>query len=137
MLMNLIPAPYRWLAWLVLAAAIAGFGAWGGHKATAAYYQPKVAKAEARATEFESAYGSLASVVQNQNDAINRLQAEGKAREEQAAKALAQARTAASANRDKAFAIMGLKLPSGADECSAARDEFDGELSLERGRWKK
>lgn len=136
MLTNLIPAPYRWVAWLVLAAIIAGVGAWGGHKATAAYYQPKVAKAEARAAEFESAYGSLARAVQNQNDAINRLQDEAKAREEQAAKALAQARAASSENRDKATAIMGLKLPAGADECRTARDEFDDELNFERGRLK-
>lgn len=132
MLMNLVPAPYRWLAWLALAVVIAGVGAWGGHKATAAYYQPKVAKAEARAAEFESAYGSLARAVQNQNDAINRLQADAKAREVQAAKALAQAGAAASANRAKASAIMGLKLPAGASECSAARDDFDAELRLER-----
>lgn len=136
MLMNLIPAPYRWLAWLALAVVIAGVGAWGGHKATAAYYQPKVAKAEARAAEFESAYGSLARAAQNQNDAINRLQDEAKAREEQAAKAIAQARAASSASRDKATAIMGLRLPAGADECSAARDEFDDELKFERGRLK-
>ena len=55
MLTKLIPAQYRWLAWLALAAIIAAAGAWGGHKATAAYYKPKVAKAEARAAEFESA----------------------------------------------------------------------------------
>lgn len=132
MLMNLIPAPYRWLAWLALAVVIAGVGAWGGHKATAAYYQPKVAKAEARSAEFESAYGSMARAVQNQNDAINRMQADAKAREAQAAKVLAQARAAASSNRDKASAIMGLRLPAGADECSTARDDFDAELRLER-----
>ncbi len=132
MLTNLIPAPYRWVAWLALAAVIAGIGAWGGHKATAAYYQPKVAKAEARAAEFESAYGSLARAAQNQNEAINRLQEEAKAREVQAAKVLARARAAASSNRSKAASIMGLKLPDGADECRAARDDFDAELRLER-----
>lgn len=134
MLTNLIPAPYRWVAWLVLAAAIAGIGAWGGHKATAAYYQPKVAKAEARAAEFESAYGSLARAAQNQNDAINRLQADAKAREKRAAQEVAQARAAAATSRDQATSIMGLKLPSGADECQAAREAFDDELRQERGK---
>lgn len=134
MLTNLIPAPYRWVAWLVLAAVIAGVGAWGGHKATAAYYQPKVAKAEARAAEFESAYGSLARAVQNQNDAINRLQEDAKAREERAAQEVAQARAAAATSRDQATSIMGLKLPAGADECQAAREAFDDELRQERGK---
>ena len=53
----------------------------GGHKATQAYYQPKIEKLEARAKaaedrakEFETAYNALAGATQRQNDAINKLQ---------------------------------------------------------------
>lgn len=134
MLKDLIPAPYRWLAWLAVALIIAAAGAWGGHKATAAYYRPKVAKAEARAAEFESAYSALALASRHQNEAIAQLQADAKEREEQAAKAVAQARASASAIRATATNIMGLKLPSGADECRAAREAFDEELRQERGK---
>lgn len=134
MLTKLIPAQYRWLAWLALAAIIAAAGAWGGHKATAAYYKPKVAKAEARAAEFESAYNSLALASQHQNEAINQLQADAKAREKRAAQEVAQARAAAATSRDQATAIMGLKLPAGADECREAREAFDEELRQERGK---
>lgn len=134
MLSNLIPAPYRWIAWGVAAVIIAAGGAWSGHKATAAYYKPKVAKAEARAAEFESAYGALALATQHQNEAINQLQADAKAREARAAKAVAQARATATTSRDQATAIMGIKLPAGADECQAARAAFDEELQQERGK---
>lgn len=134
MLTKLIPPQYRWLAWLALAAIIAAAGAWGGHKATAAYYKPKVAKAEARAAEFESAYNSLALASQHQNEAINQLQADAKAREKRAAQEVAQARAAAATSRDQATAIMGLKLPAGADECLEAREAFDEELRQERGK---
>lgn len=134
MLMNLIPAPYRWFAWLALAFAIAAAGAWGGHKTTAAYYQPKVAKAKAVAAEFEAAYNALARVSLRQTEAINQLQADAEAREKRAAQAVAQARAAAASHRDRATTIMGLKLPAGADECRAARDAFDAELRQERGK---
>ena len=134
MLTNMIPAQYRWLAWLALAAIIAVAGARGGHKATAAYYEPKVAKAEARAAEFESAYRSIALASQRQNEAINQLQADAKAREQRAAQELAKARAAAAASREQATAIMGLKLPAGADECREASEAFDDELREERGK---
>lgn len=132
--MKLIPVQYRWLAWLALAAIIAGAGAWGGHKATATYYKLKVAKADARAAEFELAYNSLALASQRQNEAINQLQDDAKAREKRAAKELAQARAAAIARRDQAASIMDLKLPAGADECLEAQAAFDEELRQERGR---
>lgn len=134
MLTKLIPAQYRWLAWLALAAIIAAAGAWGGHNATSAYYKPKVANAEARAAEFESAYNSLALASQHQNEAINQLQADAKVREKRAAQEVAQARAAAATSRDQATAIMGLKLPTGADECREAREAFDEELRQERGK---
>ncbi|AEV24635.1 hypothetical protein Dsui_0215 [Azospira oryzae PS] len=134
MLSNLIPAPYRWIAWGVAAVIIAAGGAWSGHKATAAYYKPKVAKAEARAAEFESAYNSLALASQHQNEAINQMQADANAREKRAAQDVAQARAAAATSRDQATAIMGLKLPAGADECQEARKAFDEELRQERGK---
>ena len=134
MLKDLIPAPYRWLAWLAVALIIAAAGAWGGHKATAAYYRPKVAKAEARTAEFESAYGALALASQHQNEAINQLQADANAREKRAAQEVAQARAAAATSRDQAAAIMGLKLPAGADECRESRGAFDEELRQERGK---
>jgi hypothetical protein len=131
---DLIPQPYRWLAWLMLAAMIAASGAWGGYKATAAYYKPKLAKAQARADDFESAYNALAQAVQRQNAAINQLQAAATAREKRAAQEVAQARAAAASHREQAAAIMGLKLPAGADACAAARDSFDEELRQERGK---
>lgn len=141
MLTKLIPAQYRWLAWLALAAIIASAGAWGGHKATQAYYQPKIEKletrakvAEDRANEFEAAYNALAGATQRQNEAINQLQDDAKAREKRAAKELAQARAAAIARRGQAAAIMDLKLPAGADECLEAQAAFDEELRQERGR---
>lgn len=133
MLTKLIPAQYHWLAWLALASIIAAAGAWGGHKATAAYYKPQVAKATARATEFKSAYNAIALASQHQNEAINQLQADAKAREKRAAQEMAHARAAAATRRDQAAAIMGLKLPTGADECKAASAEFDAELRQERG----
>ncbi|MGQ0711190.1 MAG: hypothetical protein ACT4NV_15755 [Rhodoferax sp.] len=131
--MDMIPAPYRWIAWLTLAAVIAAVGAWGGHQATAAYYRPKVATAEARAAEFESAYNALALASQHQNDAINQLQAQAKTRKDRADREVAMARAAAATRRDRAVAIMSLKLPVGADECRAAREAFDEELRQERG----
>lgn len=134
MLTNLIPAPYRWIAWLALAAAIAAAGAWGGHKIAAAYYKPKVAKAEARAAELEAAYAALALASRRQTEAINQLQADAKAREKRAAQQVAQARAASAASRDQAATIMGLTLPAGAEECRAAREAFDAELRQERGK---
>lgn len=134
MLTKLIPAQYHWLAWLALASIIAAAGAWGGHKATATHYKLKVAEAEARAVKLKSAYDSMALARQRQNDAINQLQADAKAREKRAAQDVAQARAAAATSRDQATAIMGLKLPAGADECLEAREAFDDELRQERGK---
>lgn len=134
MLKDLIPAPYRWLVWLAVVIVIAAAGAWGGHETTAAYYRPKVKKAEARATEFESAYDALALASRHQNEAIAQWQADAKEREEHAAKAVAQARAFASVSHDTASNIMGLKLPAGANECIAAREAFDEELQQERGK---
>ena len=59
----LIPAPYRWLLWLAAVAVIAGVGAWGGHKATQAYYQPKIEKLEIRAKAAEDPTTSICASV--------------------------------------------------------------------------
>ena len=48
--------------------------------------------------------------------------------------AVAIAKAEAAAFKGKATAIMGLKLPPGADECTAAREAFDIELREERGK---
>ena len=137
----LIPAPYRWMLWLAAIAVIAGAGAWGGHKAAQAYYQPKIEKLEARAKaaedrakEFETAYNALAGATQRQNEAINRLSAESAERQRLAAIAIAKAKAESAEFKSKATAIMGLKLPPGADECTAAREAFDIELREERGK---
>lgn len=137
----LIPAPYRWLLWLTAVAIIAGAGAWGGHKATQAYYQPKIEKletrakaAEDRAKEFETAYNALAGATQRQNEAINKLRADAAERKRLADIAVAKAKEESAALKVKATAIMGLKLPPGADECVAAREAFDIELRDERGK---
>lgn len=134
MILSLIPATYRWAAWLGVAFIIAAIGAWASHAVTAAHYRPKLEKAQARAEELEAAYLHLAQASQHQNEAIDQLQRDAKVREARAVQAVAQARQAASATRDQATAIMGLKLPAGADECSAARDAFDDELQSERGK---
>jgi hypothetical protein len=137
----LIPALYRWLFWLAAVAIIAGVGAWGGHKATQAYYQPKIEKLEIRAKaaedlakEFETAYNALASATQRQNEAINKLRSDAAERQRLADIAVAKAKAEAVAFNGKATAIMGLKLPLGADECTAAREAFDVDLREERGK---
>lgn len=136
---ELIPAPYRWLLWLAAVAIVAGAGAWGGHKATQSYYQPKIEKletrakaAEDRAAEFETAYNALAGATQRQNDAINRLRAESAERQRLADIAIAKAKAESNTFKSRATSIMGLKLPPGVDECSAARESFDIELREER-----
>lgn len=130
----LIPAPYRWLLWLAAVAVIAGAGAWGGHKATQAHYQPKIEKLEIRAKAAEAAYNALASATQRQNEAINKLRSDAAERQRLADIAVAKAKAEAAAFKGKATAIMGLKLPHGADECTAAREAFDIELREERGK---
>jgi hypothetical protein len=138
---ELIPAPYRWLLWLAAVIIIAGAGAWGGHQATQAYYQPKIEKletrakaAEDRAAEFETAYNALASATQRQNDAINKLRADSAERQRLADIAIAKAKAESATFKSRAAATMSLKLPPGADECTAAMEEFDIELKEERGR---
>ncbi len=138
---TLIPAPYRWMLWLAAVAVITGAGAWGGHKATQAYYQPKVEKLEMRAKaaedqakEFETAYNALAGATQRQNEAINKLRSDAAERQRLADIAVAKAKAESAALKSKAMTIMGLKLPPGADECVAAREAFDIELRDERGK---
>jgi len=132
-LLDLIPAPYRWLAWLAIAAVIASFGAWGGSKATAAYYQPQLAAQTARADEFESAYGHLATAAAHQNAAINDLKTEGEHRQREAAKAVAQAKATGQRYLDRLPVIAAFKLRRSGDACRDAQRAVDDELKWERG----
>lgn len=130
-LLDLIPSPYRWLAWLVVAAVIAGAGAWGGVKATTAYYQPKLAAQTARAAEFESAYGHLSQAVSHQNAAINDLKTEGERRQREAAQAVIQAKARGRRYLDRLPVIAAIR-PSN-DVCRDAQRAVDDELKWERG----
>lgn len=134
-LLDLIPSPYRWLAWLALAAVIAGFGVWGGVKATAAYYQPKLAAQTARADEFESAYGHLAQAVSHQNAAIKDLNEEGERRQREAAKAVIQAKARGQRYLDRLPVIAAIRprTDTNTDVCRDAQRAVDDELKWERG----
>lgn len=131
-LLDMIPAPYRWLAWLVLAAVIYGSGAWSGRKATATYYQPKLAAQTARAAEFESAYGHLSRSVARQNAAINDLLKNGVRRQAEADQAVARARADSRRYRDRVPVIAGFR--SSGDGCRDAQRAVDDELRWERGK---
>ena len=62
------------------------------------------------------------------------LRADSAERQRLADIAIAKAKAESSAFKSKATAIMGLKLPPGTDECTAAREAFDIELREERGK---
>lgn len=130
-LLKLIPEPYHWLAWLAVAAVIAGFGAWGGAKATDAYYQPKLAAQTARADEFESAYGHLAQAASHQNAAINDLKTEGERRQREATQAIIQSKARGQRYLDRLPVIAAIH-PS-ADVCRDVQRAVDDELKWERG----
>ncbi len=138
---TLIPSPYRWLLWLAAAAIFASTCAWAGHKATQAYYQPKVEtltarakEAEDRAVEFETAYKILASTSQRQNEGINKLRTDAAKRQHLAEVMATKAKAESALFEGKATGIMRLMVPLGSDECAAAREAFDIELREERGK---
>lgn len=133
-LSTLIPAPYRWLAWLIAAAAVAIVGFTAGVKITSAHYRPKLEQAQQQIGEYRNAYSTLAAATGRQNDAIAQLETAANARQAQAAQAVRQANAAAAPLRSQAAAIVSLKPPAGADECKAAQEAFDDELRAERGK---
>lgn len=121
-----VPAPYRWLAYLALAAIIAGAGAWGGHKLTRAWYAPKLAKAEAARDEYAAAYSHLARQVQTQNAAIQAWEKEAASRSEKAAKAMAEAVRYRGKAAARAAALYTLQTPKEPEnECEALRALID------------
>ena len=72
MLLNLIPAPYRWVAMAIGVALIAAAGA----AAASAFYQPRLELARQQAAEATRAYQALADAAQRQNAAVAQLQSE-------------------------------------------------------------
>ena len=130
------------LLWrLVGVAILMGAGAWGGYKATAAVYEPKVAAleqkvttAEARADSFEKSYNGLATATKKQNESIAKTVADAKEREAQAAIAIKKAKADSDNYQAKAAAVLLSEPPVGVSECTAAQAVFDAELKDERGK---
>lgn len=117
------------LAVIVVICLLAGVA---GASIAAHHYKPKLAAAEAKAKEFQDAYESLAATTARQNEAVTRLEADAKARQDDAVKAIAAARPLAATRRDQAAVILRLKPPAGLDPCKAAAEAFDAELAAER-----
>ena len=83
--------------------------------------------------EYKSAYLSLATTAQDQNDAINKLNSESADREKAAAAAQEQAKAASKLAQRRSAAILNQKRPAGVNLCDAASQAFDDELKAERG----
>lgn len=127
------PVPFPWHK-LVLAVGIALCGMVLGGLLAARHFEPQLAEANRKLGEFEHAYLTLAAASGRQNAAIEALRIAGEARKEKARQSARQARGEAQGLYRDAEAILGLKLPAGADPCRAASADFDDELRRERGR---
>jgi hypothetical protein len=119
MILDIIPAPYRWVGYLVIVLAIAGVGAYGGHWATKAYYAPKLANAESARDQYKSAYEHLGEKLKTQNDAVDELKKESEKRQQTAMAALKEADKYRAIAYKRAATLYALQMPK--EECDALR----------------
>lgn len=105
-LIDLIPNAWRWVGVAVIAALIAGAGAWGGHELSAAYYKPQLTDAyeDAATQRNKVAAYNVALIAANQsidaqNAAVQAMRADAAKRAKAGATALATATRAAEARR--------------------------------------
>jgi hypothetical protein len=125
--------PWRLIGLLVMAAALIGFGAWGGYTLARDHYEPKLATANEQIGSLTTANTALKSSVDHQNAAVIALQAEATKREQVATAAVQQAHKVAVKSQTRAQAVLLLKPPTGVNQCAAAQSAFDAELKDERG----
>ena len=125
--------PY--LTYLKLAAyaaiGVAIFAA--GYALSNHFSQSTIASLNQSLGEYKSAYTSLAATTQEQNDAINTLQAQSVEREKIAAASQDRAKAASKLAQRRSAAILKQKRPAGVNLCDAASKAFDDELQAERG----
>lgn len=126
-------SPWRIVAVLVVIAVLLGLGAAGGYKAARAYYEPKLTAANEQIGTLTTANTAMKSSVERRNAAIADLQAEAKKRQQAATAAVQQAHKVAVKSQTRAQAVLLLKPPPGANQCTAAQAAFDDELRDERG----
>lgn len=96
--------------------------------ATASYYRPLVAAANARAESFAMANEIMGQSVSKQNQLIVDMQGEAKKREQLAKEAVNRARVAAKKQFETAGSILAQKPPIGMDKCEAAKSAFAEEI---------
>jgi hypothetical protein len=97
------------------------------------FAQNKIDQLNQSLGEYKTAYASLSAATAEQNDAINKLNAQSSEREKAAAIAQAQAKAAVKLAQRRAAAILSQKRPEGVNLCDAASQAFDEELKVERG----
>lgn len=133
-LVRLIPVQHR-LAAAGIAIVVAGLiGMAAGAWIAAGHYQPIIDEAHKKIGELEHAYLTLATATRRQNDAIDALSAEARRRKKQAEQEAQRAHALAMNDYRLGAAVLSLSRPPGIDPCLAARQAFDDELRIERGK---
>lgn len=125
--------PQRIIGMLVILIAMILAGMWMGARMTRGHYEPLLAEANKQIGTLTTANAAMKASVEHQNTAIATLQAEAQKRQQAAEAAVQQAKKMAGKYQDRANDLLKLKVPSGSNECEAAKASFDNELKDERG----
>jgi hypothetical protein len=126
-------SPWRIVGVLLVLAALVGLGAWGGHTLARNHYEPLLTEANKQIGTLTTANTVMKTSVERQNAAVMTLETEAKKREQDAAQALAAARSQSAKSQTRAQAVLIAKPPAGQNACEAAQKAFDDELRTERG----
>ncbi|MDR2507962.1 MAG: hypothetical protein LBD67_08230 [Candidatus Accumulibacter sp.] len=126
-------SPWRIIGVLLVIAALLAVGAFGGHAMARNHYEPLLADANKQIGTLTTANTGLRASVERQNNAVAALVAQANQREQDAAQAVAAARSQSAKNQTRAQAVLIAKPPAGQSACEAAQKAFDDELRTERG----
>jgi hypothetical protein len=95
-------------------------------------YKPKLADAQARLTQQMADNAMLKAALENQNQAIEDLEMQAKARTAHAQNAVKLAQQKSLEAQTQATALLLQKPAAGVDQCQAASQAFDAALQEER-----